>query len=1844
MKSKPKSISFPYLFTLCLLFTFYVIQIPAYTQGFNDNEWIFGNCATGESSYISFGKGGTPNVQKIPSTVLIGNKNTALVIDPITGQPFFQTNGELVYDYSQAPIEGSAPGLNGNVDGAQQVATGILEYDPEGNKLFYIFYISVGGQLQYALADMNALGQAAGNERPLGEITSKDNVMGNASGAILVVKTPASPSYLISFDAGQLRSQRLENVEGDLSTTANTTIASSPKFIVFNNETNQLLIVPEDGNDPILVLDFDTSNGSFGSPTPITQSGTGEEYGGAEFSSDGNFIYYSQGNQIYRVSSTDLTANPELIPTENTGNPSSDLFAIYDIKIGPDGNLYYIYEELEGGPQLVGRVTNPEEVDLSLVEVEEDPFAGADFCGTVFPTFAPNADIDPSMDFTWDPIEPCANNPIQLTSQITPENYRPIRFNWEFSPALVDEDGAPIDADYTQEHFLIPADAAQGTSLSVTLTVEYADGTTDSESHSITLKENELEANFTPSDTTLCESCIDIAELLEAQSGGEDGGQSGQGNQGSQDNYEYFWSNKRDEGWGPKGTNEVCKPGLYWALVREPGSSCYAYAEIRIKMWDLPDQSNNIWYFGNGAGLDFNPDPNDPEGPTPRPISPAHNQNIPAGTTTISDQTGQVLFFTDGSSVWDLNGDLMANGDNIGGDNTSSQGALAVPVPQEETLFYLFTTQESSQGVNEVKFSMVDIKSENVTGVGNVVTKNNALFSPSTEHTAALDKGDTTWVMFHELGNNTFRAYPVSAQGIGAPILSSVGSNHGFNSGAGAMKFSPDGEKVAITITEGSCNRLEIFDFDQNTGELTEYARIDLGCEGEVYGLEFSESSERVLVSYRNEGPGIEEFIIKAVENTDSNAESCPSCFDSATDRTAIEACILSTKKQLNNTQGLDLGAIQIGPNGQIFVAVVGSNRIGQINVGTGCNAVSTFTQDGVEAMPGTSNLGLPSFIQNSGSSIPEPSLSAPARLCLDPELGAEAILNGAGEADIDSYFWTITHEDGTVIYDQGGPGENFQELNQIFDREGTYTVNLRVDRCAEINYYSASTEIKVDAPPLLTLADDGTLCANSPVTLTAIEGYDIAEGLYDFQWVNAAGQVLGNEDSNTITVTEESIYTVTVSYRIPAGLSEDEALLYESCPTSKEVFVGPAFEFDLTQTAEEVCYEENSVTFAPNTPISGEWYFTLNGDPTRTSLGEFFELELFITNLPGPGDYEIIFVTEDPILEECVVEKTVNLKVHELPLLTAVQTNPAADCTTADGGFEITMLADAQTVTVLETGAVFSNINSGEKIPVAGLLPGMYTIEAVNSFDCQFTTTVAVENANPPIGFDYTITATNEVCNSPSGVLNGSLTVDFPAGPQSGSYTVTRLGTGQTITGTFSNESTFEIPVSYGEYTVEIQDTSNCTVPDPATYTVVQKHESLFAVPTELVACSSYSFIPTSPANLTYTLTNSDGETLTPNAAGEFVITVSDTYTIIGEDPTGNTCPKLKTIEATITNPINFGVSGPIIDCQVGVQYEADLFNVSPEDVNFLWKDESGIIVGRRQSFVPSTSGKYTLEVQPKVGGLCPLDKKDFEAVVIAQKVDVALDVAPFCIDQSSTTITIDADMTNVQEIQWFSVVGGTSTRIFEFDDSPIIEVSQEGTYQAILIGAANCPIGRANAVVIKSTITAPEPIADFTICSVEGVSQTLSPGRYDHYSWKLDGVEVSTDSTFTPTKGGMYELSVSDNIGCEYLSTFEVIEDCSLKITFPTGVVLNDPNRNFILYANEYIDDVEVYIYNRWGELIFYCEHENMEPAQAFCPWNGEVKGEFVPNGTYAVVVKFTSRNQNKTEKVIQAITIIQ
>ena len=61
----------------------------------------------------------------------------------------------------------------------------------------------------------------------------------------------------------------------------------------------------------------------------------------------------------------------------------------------------------------------------------------------------------------------------------------------------------------------------------------------------------------------------------------------------------------------------------------------------------------NIWYYGNYAGLDFN---------NGNPVALTNGQvNTYEASAIMSNASGQLLFYTDGNTVWNRNHQIMLN-------------------------------------------------------------------------------------------------------------------------------------------------------------------------------------------------------------------------------------------------------------------------------------------------------------------------------------------------------------------------------------------------------------------------------------------------------------------------------------------------------------------------------------------------------------------------------------------------------------------------------------------------------------------------------------------------------------------------------------------------------------------------------------------------------------------------------------------------------------------------------------------------------------------------------------------------------------------------------------------------------------------------------------------------------------------------------------------------------------------------------------------------------------------------------------------------------------------------------
>lgn len=356
-----------------------------------------------------------------------------------------------------------------------------------------------------------------------------------------------------------------------------------------------------------------------------------------------------------------------------------------------------------------------------------------------------------------------------------------------------------------------------------------------------------------------------------------------------------------------------------------------------------------VWYFSHKLGLDFNYSP---------PVLLTDGQIIYdigcESAASISDEDGNLLFYTNGVSVWNRNHALMPNGTELWGNCTTTQ-TLIVPQPNTDDLYYIFTASPQGDFASELSnspigfhYSIVDLSLNN--GLGDVALKNILLSTSTTEKIAGVKhtNGHDVWVVMHEWNNNAFRAYLVTENGIDLnPVVSLAGSIHSGeiddNNAIGQMKFSPSGETLALALRNSKI--AEIFKFDLVSGKirLIESLTNIVNLNRLLYGVEFSPSGRYL-------------YLTDAFQNIiQFDLQANP---------------IRSSKIQIANQEAPFLDnplTLQLGPDGKIYVAKDGIRYMGIIHSpdsgGVACDYQSrgVVLDDSVDGFSGS----LPNFISS---------------------------------------------------------------------------------------------------------------------------------------------------------------------------------------------------------------------------------------------------------------------------------------------------------------------------------------------------------------------------------------------------------------------------------------------------------------------------------------------------------------------------------------------------------------------------------------------------------------------------------------------------------------------------------------------------------------------------------------------------------------------------------------------------------------------------------------------------------------------------------------------------------------
>ena len=578
-----------------------------------------------------------------------------------------------------------------------------------------------------------------------------------------------------------------------------------------------------------------------------------------------------------------------------------------------------------------------------------------------------------------------------------------------------------------------------------------------------------------------------------------------------------------------------------------------------------------VWYFGRNAGLDFNT-------PEPKVLTDGkitdlyiefdtinahdddeHHRLFGEGMATFSDSLGHLRLYTNGQTLWNANGGIMPNGENLLGHTSSTESAIIVPWPGDFDRYFVFVV-DAEFGKKGLSYSVVDMKLDE--GRGDVVEgmKNIIIESPTTTGSFVCEKvtaikhanGRDFWLLTRTVPGNNIVRYLVTKDGIMLNSrtefpISALDIQYQYDRNGqpyfdptlsiGYMRVAPNGRLVACAnggisttaIIDGEekyINVLEIFKFDPRNGNLEPYV-THLDTEAYLYGVEFSSDVTKLYYTTH-----------RKVFQLDLMSDDPVTISKSQT--------FLGEFPKLGVVDTLLLGALQLAINGKIYVAQDGYEYLGVIENPREKGMAANYVIDGVYLDGNISRMGLPNFIPSY--------LLPPDFEVRDNCTNSTTTFRCTDDRNITAYKWTLTTVAGEVIAES-----DKSEFSVDLKTPDKYRIGLEVvvDGFSHYDYRF----FEVYEPPTLDLGEDIKICSYDEAVIAAPTLGDEQA----FQWVdygfdsevhiNKNAEVRGvltdlltgckTEDAVVVTVMEPVEFTMSSTLEFCHGKSVEADVEY---------------------------------------------------------------------------------------------------------------------------------------------------------------------------------------------------------------------------------------------------------------------------------------------------------------------------------------------------------------------------------------------------------------------------------------------------------------------------------------------------------------------------------------------------------------------------------------------------------------------------------------------------------------------------------------------------------------------------
>lgn len=490
------------------------------------------------------------------------------------------------------------------------------------------------------------------------------------------------------------------------------------------------------------------------------------------------------------------------------------------------------------------------------------------------------------------------------------------------------------------------------------------------------------------------------------------------------------------------------------------------------------------------------------------------------------------------------------------------------------------------------------------------------------------------------------------------------------------------------------------------------------------------------------------------------------------------------------------------------------------------------------------------------------------------------------------------------------------------------------------------------------------------------------------------------------------------------------------------------------------------------------------------------------------------------------------------------------------------------------------------------------YTVTVSDHRGCNYTETLLVTVLN---GVDSV-----SVCCDTTLCAGG--TVSFTTTVPAGVYTY-QWSTGQTT------PDISQVVIISQVFTVTVTDVNNCSVAMNVSATAGNTTVPFsLCCDTTVCAGAPVTLTASSAQNLTYIWSSgqtTNSITVQVNGSEFYIVTAIDV----------NGCTAEQSVSTLVNNnPPPFTICCDTTVCTGAVISAAAS---SAQNLNYVWSSGETTAAITQQIFTPQVITVTATDVNGCTG------TQSITADINSNPPPVIL-----CCDTSvcsGSAVSLSASSTPGASFSWST---GQNTA----DITPSVSSTQT---ISVTVTDANSCIATASVQIdvpfVQTNITA---VPDTSILLGQSVQLSASGSSY-FYTWSPpDGLSASNikNPIATPQTTTTYCVTATDQNNCTASDCYQ-IELLLPEVKIPDAFTPNgDGNNDYLeLFPLKYAEVLEVRIYNRWGEVVFY--------AKGNAAWDGVFKGKVQQAGSYVCSVFYTSSlTPGKTKTVAKDIVLIR